>query len=126
MTQDNAKVLGMVSLGSMGLGAALSALRSGVVTVEFDAQAEARARFAAEGGRSTDSRAAPGAQSDAVVVLDAARKQCFPLPLAAAAHQLYLAAAAAGHGDEDDAAVIKVYPGLAGLALPQAGPGLPP
>jgi len=55
---------------------------------------------------------------DLGIVLDAARKLAFPLPLAAAAHQLYLATAAAGHGAEDDAAVIKFYAGLAGLDLP--------
>ena len=305
MTPDNGKVLGVVGIGSMGFGAASTALRRGVVTLGLDAQAEARARFAAEGGRTTDSQAAPGAQSNAVlvlvvnalqteevlfgsgglagtlkpgavvitsatvdpalpparaarlaplglwlidapvsggaakaaagemtvmasgapeafaaagplldavagkvyrlgdapgigstvkivhqhlagvhiaaaceamalglragadgralyevichsagmswmfqnrvphilagdytplssvnlfvkdlgIVLDAARKLCLPLPLAAAAHQLYLATAAAGHGDEDDAAVIKFYAQLAGLSLPGAAPG---
>ena len=38
--------------------------------------------------------------------------------LAAAAHQLYLATAAMGHGAEDDAAVVKYYAALAGLSLP--------
>lgn len=57
---------------------------------------------------------------DLGIVLDAARKLQFPLPLAAAAHQLYLATAAAGHGAEDDSAVIKFYAELAGIALPQA------
>ncbi len=56
---------------------------------------------------------------DLGIVLDAARKLAFPLPLAAAAHQLYLATAAAGHGNEDDAAVVKFYAELAGLELPQ-------
>lgn len=55
---------------------------------------------------------------DLGIVLDAARKLQFPLPLAAAAHQLYLATAAAGHGAEDDAAVVKFYAALAGLELP--------
>ncbi len=55
---------------------------------------------------------------DLGIVLDAARKLAFPLPLAAAAHQLYLATAAAGHGHEDDAAVVKFYAELAGLDLP--------
>ncbi len=59
---------------------------------------------------------------DLGIVLDAARKLSFPLPLAAAAHQLYLATAAAGHGAEDDAAVIKFYAALAGLELP--GPSI--
>ena len=56
---------------------------------------------------------------DLGIVLDAARKLAFPLPLEAAAHQLYLAAAAAGHGQEDDSAVIKFYAGLAGIELPK-------
>lgn len=55
---------------------------------------------------------------DLGIVLDAARRMAFPLPLAAAAHQLYLAAAAHGHGAEDDSAVIKLYATLAGLTLP--------
>jgi 3-hydroxyisobutyrate dehydrogenase len=55
---------------------------------------------------------------DLGIVLDAARKLAFPLPMAAAAHQLYLATAAMGHGAEDDAAVVKYYAALAGLSLP--------
>ena len=61
---------------------------------------------------------------DLGIVLDAARKLGFPLPLAAAAHQLYLATAAMGHGQEDDAAVVKFYATLAGLKLP-GNPGNP-
>ena len=57
---------------------------------------------------------------DLGIVLDAARAMAFPLPLAAAAHQIYLATAAAGHGAEDDSAVIKFYAALAGLQLPAA------
>ena len=57
---------------------------------------------------------------DLGIVLDAARRLQFPLPLAAQAHQLYLATAAAGHGEEDDAAVFKFYAELAGLAQPGA------
>ncbi len=55
---------------------------------------------------------------DLGIVLDTARKFGFPLPLTATAHQLYLAAAAQGHGLEDDASVVKVYAALAGLQLP--------
>lgn len=55
---------------------------------------------------------------DLGIVLGAASKLQFPLPLAAQAHQLYLATAAAGHGMEDDAAVIKFYAALAGIELP--------
>ncbi len=56
---------------------------------------------------------------DLGIVLDAARAMGFPLPLAATAHQLYLATAAAGRGGEDDSAVIKFYADLAGLDLPK-------
>jgi 3-hydroxyisobutyrate dehydrogenase len=56
---------------------------------------------------------------DLGIVLDTARKLSFPLPLAATAQQLYLATAAAGHGAEDDAAVIKFYAELAGIELPR-------
>ncbi len=59
---------------------------------------------------------------DLGIVLDAARALGFPLPLASAAHQLYLASAAAGRGGEDDSAVIKFYADLAGLELPQGPP----
>jgi putative dehydrogenase len=55
---------------------------------------------------------------DLGIVLDYAKKSTFPLPLSAAAHQMYLQAAAAGHGREDDSAVIKIFPGI---ELPQAG-----
>ncbi len=48
---------------------------------------------------------------DLGIVLEPARKSTFPLPLTAAAHQMFLMAAAAGHGGEDDAAVIKIFPG---------------
>ncbi|GIX24179.1 MAG: dehydrogenase/oxidoreductase [Caldimonas sp.] len=53
---------------------------------------------------------------DLGIVLDAARQFTMPLPLAAAAHQMFLQAAAAGHGGEDDSAVIKIFPGI---ELPQ-------
>ena len=56
---------------------------------------------------------------DLGIVLDAARQMPFPLPLAAQAHQLFLATAAAGHGNADDASVIKFYAALSGIELPQ-------
>ena len=67
--RSDGKVLGVIGLGSMGFGAALTALRRGVPTIGMDTRAEARARFVAEGGRATDSLAELGAQCDAVVVL---------------------------------------------------------
>lgn len=56
---------------------------------------------------------------DLGIVLDQARALTFPLPMAAAAHQLFLAAAAAGHGAKDDAFVIRFWQQLAGIALPE-------
>jgi L-threonate 2-dehydrogenase len=55
---------------------------------------------------------------DLGIVLDTAHALTFPLPVAAAAHQQFLAAAAAGHGAEDDAAVVKVSQALSGIDLP--------
>jgi putative dehydrogenase len=53
---------------------------------------------------------------DLGIVLDYAKKNVFPLPLSAAAHQMFLQASAAGLGAEDDSAVIKIFPGI---RLPQ-------
>jgi L-threonate 2-dehydrogenase len=55
---------------------------------------------------------------DLGIVLDQARALTFPLPLAAAAHQLFLAAAANGQGAKDDAFVIRVWQALTGIDLP--------
>ena len=54
---------------------------------------------------------------DLGLVLDAARATKFPLPLSATAHQMFMQASTAGHGREDDSAVIKIFPGI---ELPQA------
>lgn len=56
---------------------------------------------------------------DLGIVLDQARSLTFPLPMASAAHQLFLAAAANGQGMKDDAFVIRVWQALAGIALPK-------
>jgi 3-hydroxyisobutyrate dehydrogenase len=56
---------------------------------------------------------------DLGIVLDSARKLTFPLPLTAAAHQMFLATSAHGHGGEDDAAVIKMFQALTGIELPK-------
>lgn len=53
---------------------------------------------------------------DLGLVLDTARASKFPLPLSAAAHQMFMMASTAGHGREDDSAVVKIFPGI---ALPQ-------
>lgn len=47
-----------------------------------------------------------------------AREANFPIPLAAQALQLFVAAAAQGHGGKDDAFVIRAYQALTGIALP--------
>ncbi len=49
---------------------------------------------------------------DLGLVLETARATRFPLPLASTAHQMFMQASTAGHGREDDAAVIKIFPGI--------------
>ena len=49
---------------------------------------------------------------DLGLVLDTARATKFPLPLASTAHQMFMQASSAGFGREDDAAVIKIFPGI--------------
>jgi 3-hydroxyisobutyrate dehydrogenase-like beta-hydroxyacid dehydrogenase len=49
---------------------------------------------------------------DLGIVLDTAKRAAFPLPLTATAHQMFLTAAAAGRGGEDDSAVVKNFPGI--------------
>jgi len=49
---------------------------------------------------------------DLGLVLDTARATKFPLPLSATAHQMFMQASAAGYAREDDAAVIKIFPGI--------------
>ncbi|MBV9813825.1 MAG: NAD(P)-dependent oxidoreductase, partial [Acetobacteraceae bacterium] len=51
---------------------------------------------------------------DLGIVLDAGREARAALPLAALAHQLFLAASGAGHGDADDSQVIRSYAALNG------------
>jgi putative dehydrogenase len=54
---------------------------------------------------------------DLGIVLDVARELQFPLPMAALAHQLFLAAAAAGLGTQDDSAVVKLFQNLSGASV---------
>jgi L-threonate 2-dehydrogenase len=54
---------------------------------------------------------------DLGLVLDMARASKFPLPLSSTAHQMFMQASTAGHGREDDSAVIKIFPGI---TLPKA------
>jgi L-threonate 2-dehydrogenase len=49
---------------------------------------------------------------DLGLVLDTARATRFPLPLASTAHQMFMQASSSGLGREDDAAVIKIFPGI--------------
>lgn len=56
---------------------------------------------------------------DLGIVLDYAKKSVFPLPLSATAHQMFMQASAAGHGGEDDSAVVKIFPGIRLPALAQ-------
>ena len=49
---------------------------------------------------------------DLGLVLDLARASKFPLPLASTAHQMFMQASTAGFAKEDDAAVIKIFPGI--------------
>ncbi len=56
---------------------------------------------------------------DLGLVLDTGREVKQPLPLAAAAHQLFLMASAAGWGRIDDAAVVKIYEQMGGFSVAQ-------
>ena len=56
---------------------------------------------------------------DLGIVQDMARAERYPAPLAAAALQMYLAAAGAGMGQDDDASVARVYAQLSGAQLPE-------
>ncbi|WP_324043050.1 L-threonate dehydrogenase [Aeromonas dhakensis] len=49
---------------------------------------------------------------DLTLVADTARELRFPLPLASTALNMFLAASNAGHGKEDDSAVIKIFDGI--------------
>ncbi len=54
---------------------------------------------------------------DLGIVLEAGKENKLALPLAAVAHQLFLAASAQGMGRMDDAAIVKIYAQLAGVEL---------
>ncbi|WP_281270186.1 L-threonate dehydrogenase [Billgrantia lactosivorans] len=57
---------------------------------------------------------------DLNIVHETGRELAMPTPVAASALQQFTAARGAGFGREDDAAVIKVYQRLTGIALPDA------
>ena len=69
MTSPSAPTLGVIGLGSMGMGAALSALRNGVPTWGCDPRAEARTAFEQAGGRTVASAAELAPHCDVVLVL---------------------------------------------------------
>jgi 3-hydroxyisobutyrate dehydrogenase len=56
---------------------------------------------------------------DLGIVQDMARNSRFPVPLAAAALQMFLMASGSGMGRDDDASVARIYARLTGTALPQ-------
>ncbi len=57
---------------------------------------------------------------DLGIVQDIARAERYPAPLAAAALQMFLAAAGAGMGRNDDSSLARVYAQLSGAKLPGA------
>ncbi|MER8792143.1 NAD(P)-dependent oxidoreductase [Mesorhizobium sp. M0983] len=57
---------------------------------------------------------------DLGILQDMARAERYPVPLAAAALQMYLATSGAGMGHDDDASVARTYAKLSGASLPTA------
>lgn len=55
---------------------------------------------------------------DLGIVLDTARANQFPVPMASTGLQLFEMAAAAGMGGDDDTSIIRVFAQIAGLRLP--------
>ncbi|QTL02918.1 NAD(P)-dependent oxidoreductase [Aquabacter sp. L1I39] len=55
---------------------------------------------------------------DLGIIQDMARSARYPVPLAAAALQMYLAAAGAGMGRDDDSSLARLYAQLSGTTLP--------
>ncbi|MBB3998280.1 L-threonate dehydrogenase [Aureimonas pseudogalii] len=56
---------------------------------------------------------------DLGIVQDMARAQRFPVPVSAAALQMFLAASGAGMGHDDDASLARLYAQLSGAVLPE-------
>jgi len=56
---------------------------------------------------------------DLGIIQDMARSERYPVPLAAAALQMYLSAAGAGYGRDDDSSLARVYALLSGAKLPE-------
>ncbi|MCJ2083550.1 L-threonate dehydrogenase [Methylobacterium sp. J-090] len=57
---------------------------------------------------------------DLGIVQDMARTERYPVPVAAAALQMFLMASGSGMGRDDDASVARLYAQVAGVALPTA------
>ena len=57
---------------------------------------------------------------DLGILEDMARAERYPVPLAAAALQMYLATSGAGMGRDDDASLARTYAKLSGVSLPPA------
>ncbi|MCJ8143681.1 NAD-binding protein [Ancylobacter sp. A5.8] len=55
---------------------------------------------------------------DLGIIQDMARDARFPVPISAAALQMFLATSAAGMGEEDDASVARLYARITGTPLP--------
>lgn len=56
---------------------------------------------------------------DLGIIQDMARSERYPVPLSAAALQMYLAASGAGMGRDDDSSLARVYAQLSGATLPE-------
>jgi 3-hydroxyisobutyrate dehydrogenase len=56
---------------------------------------------------------------DLGIIQDMARSERYPVPVAAAALQMYLAASGAGMGRDDDASLARIYARLSGAKLPE-------
>lgn len=66
--QPDKIVVGVIGLGSMGMGAALSSLRAGMPTLGLDLRPEAISAFRAEGGIAATDAADLAARADVVLV----------------------------------------------------------
>jgi 3-hydroxyisobutyrate dehydrogenase len=59
-------------------------------------------------------------KKDLTIVKEVARGLSYPVPMATAGQQVFVDASNMGLGSEDDAALIKLYQALSGIALPRA------
>jgi 3-hydroxyisobutyrate dehydrogenase len=69
-------------------------------------------------GDYTPTRAVEIFVKDLGIVQDIARSERYPAPLSAAALQMFLAAAGAGMGRDDDSSLARIYARLSGARLP--------